>query len=179
MSRPARYHPLLVSLHWLSALLILFMLLVGTFVLSEMPNNAAKVTPLMLHMVAGLLILALTIARFVVRLATPRPAPATTGNRVLDLVGRLTHWLLYLGALGMGISGLGIAVQAGLFGSVFGGTGDLPQTFSLYAPRIGHEYLSLGLFALIGLHVAAALYHQFVRKDGLLARMAFARKPNG
>ena len=179
MSKPDRYHPLLVALHWLSALLIVFMLLVGTFVLSETPNNESKVTPLMLHMVTGLLILALTVVRFIVRLATPKPAPATTGNQFLDLVGVATHWLLYLGALGMGISGLGIALQAGLFASVFGGTGDLPQTFYLYAPRIGHEYVSLGLFALIGLHVAAALYHQFIRRDGLLRRMAFARKTKG
>jgi len=176
MEKPKRYHPLLVGLHWVSALLIVFMLLVGTFVLAEMPNNDAKVLSLGLHMVTGLLILVLTTVRFIVRLVKARPAPATTGNKFLDLVGRITHGLLYLGAFAMGLSGLGIALQSNLFATVFGGSGELPRTFYLYAPRIGHEYVAWALFAIIGLHVAAAFYHQFIRKDHLLARMWFTEK---
>ncbi|MBN2388448.1 MAG: cytochrome b [Anaerolineales bacterium] len=176
MEKPQRYHPLLVGLHWLSAFLIIFMLLVGTFVLAAMPNNQAKVLSLGLHMVTGLLILALTSVRLIVRNIKPRPAPATTGSRFLDWVGRLTHGLLYLGAFAMGLSGLGIASQANLFPAVFGGTGELPRSFYLYAPRISHEYLSWALLAIIGLHVGAALYHQFIRKDNLLGRMWFAGK---
>lgn len=176
MEKPTRYHPLLVSIHWLSAILILFMLLAGILVLKNMPNNASKIPFLAVHMVTGLLILVLTVARFFVRLATPKPAPASIGNTFLDRIGVLTHWLLYLGALGMGLSGLGIAVQAGLFRTVFGGSGQLPKTFYLYSPRIGHGYLAIAMFVLIGLHVGAAILHQFVRKDSLIQRMSFGKK---
>ena len=43
---PARYHPALVTLHWVVALLIFLMLAVGKLVLLMMPNTAAKVMPL-------------------------------------------------------------------------------------------------------------------------------------
>jgi cytochrome b561 len=176
MEKPKRYHPLLVGIHWLSALLIIFMLLAGTFLLANQRNDAAKVPVLAVHMITGLLILVLTIVRFIVRLAAPRPAPASIGNRILDVVGHVTHGLLYLGALGMGISGLGIAIQSNLFAIVFGGAGELPRSFYLYQPRIGHEYISIAMLVLIGMHIGAALLHQFVRKDNLLARMSFGRK---
>jgi cytochrome b561 len=35
----------------------------------------------------------------------------------------------------------------------------------------GHNILKVALLALIALHVAGALWHQFVLKDGLIARM--------
>jgi len=34
-----------------------------------------------------------------------------------------------------------------------------------------HGYLAYALFTLIGIHVLAALWHQFYRRDGILARM--------
>jgi cytochrome b561 len=122
MTKPTRYHPLLVAIHWTSALLIVFMLAFGTLILARLPNNADKLLPLTLHMVTGLLILVLTITRFIVRLATPKPEPATIGNKFLDTVGVVTHWLLYLGAFGMGLSGLFMAIQSGLFGMIASGT---------------------------------------------------------
>ena len=176
MDKPKRYHPLLVGLHWLSALLIIFMLLAGTFLMANQPNAPAKIPVLALHMITGLLILVMTIVRFIVRLATPKPAPASIGSAFLDKVGVVTHWLLYLGALGMGISGLGIATQSNLFAIIFGGAGELPRSFYLFPPRIGHEYLSIAMLALIGLHIGAALLHQFLRKDKLFARMSFGGK---
>ncbi|MCX7607769.1 MAG: cytochrome b/b6 domain-containing protein [Anaerolineales bacterium] len=177
MSRPKRYHPLLVILHWLSALLVMFMLFSGMFSLKQMPNTPDKIPALALHMGLGIAILLLTVLRILVRLSTRLPAPATTGYAVLDVIGRVTHILLYVGMIGMGISGMGVASQAGLFESVFERSGaPLPEDFFVYPPRYGHGYLALALLALIGLHIAAAFYHQFIRRDGLLARMGFERR---
>jgi cytochrome b561 len=179
MEKPKRYHPLLVGIHWLSALLVLFMLLAGKLVLVNLPNTEAKIPFLAVHALTGILILVLTVARFIVRLATPRPAPATIGNKFLDIVGQVTHGLLYLGAFGMGISGLGIAVQSGLFQTIFGAGGSLPQSFYLFPPRTGHGLLATAMLVLIGLHIGAALLHQIVRKDNLIGRMSFGRKSAG
>jgi cytochrome b561 len=175
-SLPKRYHPILVAIHWTTALLVIFMLVIGKVSLKWMPNDAAKIFPLAAHMITGISILVLTLVRIFIRLRFPKPAPATAGNRFLDAIGVITHYLLYLGALGMGISGLGIASQAGLLSSVFGGSGALPEDFFVYPVRYGHGYLSSALILIILLHTGAAIFHQFIRKDKLLSRMWFGNR---
>jgi cytochrome b561 len=76
----------------------------------------------------------------------------------------------------MAASGIATAVQAGLPGIVFGGSGaPLPESFGIYRPRVVHGVIAKLLVALAAVHVLAALYHQFVRKDSLLSRMWFGR----
>ena len=176
MSKPTRYHPFLVVIHWTSALLIVFMLLFGTFFLARIPNDASKLPFLAIHAFTGIIILVLTVTRFIIRLATPSPERATTGNKFLDFIATATHWLLYLGAFGMGVSGLGIALQSGLFQMVLSGNWTMTGGFYIYPPRIGHHYIALALDAIILLHIGAALFHQLIRKDNLFDRMSFGRK---
>lgn len=172
MDKPKRYHPLLIGLHWLLALLIIFMLLVGLLSLKSMPNNPAKLMPLGFHMATGILILVLMLVRIVVRVTTKKPEDATAGNRFLDLLGKLTHYALYVFAILMAVSGIGISAQAGLGPIVFGASGaPLPEDFFVYPVRYGHGYIAIILIVLILMHVGAALYHQFFRKDRLLSRM--------
>ena len=176
MEKPKRYHPLLIALHWLLVLLIIFMLLVGLLSLKWMPNNPAKLLPLGFHMATGILILVLMLVRIVVRVATKKPEDATVGNRFLDLVGKITHYALYIFAILMAISGIGISVQAGLAPIVFGASGaPLPEDFFVYPARYGHGYIAIILIVLILMHVGAALYHQFFRKDRLLSRMGIGK----
>jgi cytochrome b561 len=176
MDKPKRYHPLLVTLHWLLALMIITMLLIGMFSLKWMPNNPAKLLPLGFHMSMGILILILMLIRLAVRLTTQKPEPATAGNRFLDIIGKLTHYALYLFAILMALSGVSTALQAGLFSIVFGASGaPLPIDFFVYPVRYVHGYVALILILLILLHVGAALFHQFLRKDNLLSRMGFGR----
>jgi cytochrome b561 len=176
MEKPKRYHPLLIVLHWLLAFMIIFMLLVGLLSLKWMPNNPAKLLPLGFHMATGILILVLMLVRLVVRVTTKKPEPATAGNRFLDFIGKLTHYALYLFAILMAISGIGVASKAGLFTIVFGASGaPLPVDFFVYPVRYAHGYIALILLALIALHFAAAMYHQFFRKDRLLSRMGIGR----
>jgi cytochrome b561 len=176
MDKPKRYHPLLVTLHWLLALLIVTMLLIGMFSLKWMPNNPAKLLPLGFHMAMGILILILMLIRLAVRLTTKKPDPAVAGNRFLDAIGTLTHYALYLFAILMALSGISTAVQANLFKIVFGASGaPLPIDFFIYPVRYVHGYIALILIVLIVLHVGAAMYHQFIRKDNLLSRMGFGR----
>lgn len=175
MTTPKRYHPALVVLHWLSALLIILTLFAGLGALGGMPNTPEKAPMLAIHMTMGLSILTLTVIRLVVRFISKKPAPATAGHPILDKIGLATHWLLYLGALGMGISGLGIASQSGIFPLLGGGEVLLPADFMVYPPRIGHGLVARLLLGLIALHVGAALYHQFIRRNGLLGRMWFGK----
>lgn len=176
-SRPARYHPALVALHWIVALLIFFMLAAGKLVLLMMPNTAEKVMPLTFHVVIGAVILVLLVIRFIVRLRTAHPVPADAGHPLLNRIGVITHYLLYLAVLGMTLSGLGMAQMSNLFQILFGGLGlPLPEDFWVYPPRAGHGITATVLMLLIALHIGAALYHQFIRKDNLLARMWFGKR---
>ncbi len=173
-----RYHPALVVLHWLLAIMIIMGLFMGGFVLSETANDDPfKLTALRMHMGAGIAILALMLIRLVVRLVTAKPPHADIGNALLNRGAHAAHWLFYLTVIALCASGLALANMAGLPAIVFGGSGDpLPADFFVFPPRMAHGALATILGLLIAAHVAAALYHQFVRRDGLLSRMWFGRR---
>jgi cytochrome b561 len=178
MNQVSRYHPLLVALHWLLAILIIFMLIVGFFVLTAMPNSdPQKIGVLMLHMSVGMLILALMAVRFAVRIWTVRPAAAMTGYPSLDRLAPITHYGFYALVLLMVATGFATALLAGLNQIVFQGTGDaLPLSFAVYPSFVAHSFVAALLVGFITLHGLAALYHQLVRKDGLIHRMSFGRR---
>ena len=68
-----RYSTAQIVVHWLSALLICFLLITGTFVLSDMPNTPEKLGNLMIHAGLGAVVAALLITRVVLRLNLPSP----------------------------------------------------------------------------------------------------------
>jgi len=174
--QPKRYHAALVTLHWLLAALLIVSLGIGTFALKTLPNSSPdKIGALQGHLIVGGLILLLTLLRLVVRVRSDHPAPATTGNALLDRLAPAMHWSLYLLVLVMVGSGIAMSVLAGLPGIVFGGVGSLPADFNALPPRAVHGIVAKLLMLAIAAHVAAALYHQFVRRDGLLSRMGFGR----
>ena len=77
-------------------------------------------------------------------------------------------------------TGLATAVLAGLPDIVFGGSGAaLPESFAVFPTRVIHGVLAKLLATLIFIHASAALYHHFIRRDRLLARMWFGRRWTG
>jgi len=173
-----RYHPVLVTLHWLMALLIVLALAAGGLFLANMPPDSPdKVQGLAGHMAIGMTIGLLLLVRLAVRLTTLHPADASTGNDLLDRIGRWTHWAFYVLVAGMVLTGLAMAFGAGLFPIVYGGTADtLPPGLQDIPARVGHGLIATALAALSALHVAAALFHQFLLRDRLLSRMWFGRR---
>jgi cytochrome b561 len=174
----SRYHPLLVSLHWVLAFLIVAALGVGFFWLGSIPNSdPQKIGVLRVHMAGGILILVLMGIRFFVRIRTSRPPPATTGYALLDRIAPITHYGFYILVLSMVGTGYATAIVAGLPAIVFGGSGDpLPHSLMIYPGFVAHGFIANLLVGLIALHVLAAFYHQFVRRDGLFRRMSFGRR---
>jgi cytochrome b561 len=173
-----RYHPLLVFLHWLLAFFIINSLILGHFALAALPNSdPQKIDALFGHMAGGMVILGLMAIRFLVRATTTHPPKATTGNATLDRLAPFTHYGLYLFVVLMVATGMATALLTNLPDIVFAKSGDpLPETFLVYPTRIAHGYIALAFAALIALHTTAALYHQFVLKDGLFRRMFFGRR---
>lgn len=173
-----RYHPVLVALHWLLALMIVMALVAGNLLLEAVPNSdPQKIAGLRNHMSLGIAIGVLMLIRLLVRSFTAKPPHADTGNALLNLAGRAAHWGLYLLVFAMVASGIGISLSAGLPDIVFGGADTpLPADFSAYKARAAHGIISVLLMLLILAHLAGWLYHRLVVKDRLLARMWFGRR---
>ena len=178
MQQVSRYHPALVVLHWLLAVMILGLLFAGFFVVDKMPNSdPKKLDILMIHMSAGMTILVLMLARFAIRRAKTRPPAAETGHPLLDRLGRLVHSTFYIVVVLMAATGLATALLAGLNRSVFQRDGEpLPAHFGDFPTFKMHALLAFLLAALVILHIAAALWHTFIRRDGLIRRMSFAKR---
>ncbi len=172
-----RYHPALVSLHWLLAILIIVALFMGSNILTQIPNdNPEKLFALKMHMISGFVILVLMIVRVIVRNVTEKPPQADAGSDAKNKGGVIAHYALYILVFAMVGSGIGTAIMAGLPDIVFNNSGvALPTNFDDILPRVFHGYISKVLFAIIFIHILATLYHQFVRKDGLIARMWFGK----
>jgi len=217
MQSSKRYHPALVTMHWLIALLIFVNLYLGIVVFENRgggPGDFQAINPLVrIHMAVGVTILVLLIVRFILRVRTNRPAEATTGNKFFDSLAKFVHYGLYVMVLAVTVLGLVFSLQTGRFQATFlGAEGQFtppngfpqiqgtpgpgqftPPTDGTGAFREGgpvpgvqgrpggpggafglltiHKLAAYTLLVLLALHILAALYHQFVLRDHLIARM--------
>jgi cytochrome b561 len=177
MTQVSRYHPLLVALHWVLAVLIIAALALGALVMVKIPNtDPMKIEALRSHMAGGSVILLLMLIRLFVRARTTHPAAASTGTPALDRLAFVSHRMFYGAVLVTAGSGIVMALQTGLPAIVFAGDGVLPADFWVFPVRTVHYVASRVLMTLIALHVAGALYHTLILKDGLLRRMVFGRR---
>lgn len=175
-----RYGIVAATLHWVSAGAIVGMVTVG-FAAANSTDAGWTAALLRVHVPLGLLVLVLTVARLVWRLFDRRPAPPA-GPRWQRIAGRLNHAALYGIVLLMGVSGIGVLVLSGAAAIVFSGAATTMPRFFDVAPMKAHALGAIVLVGLFALHAGAALYHQFYRRDHLLARMGIggdtARAPD-
>lgn len=172
-----RYHPALIILHWLLAIAILGAIFYGGVLLGDVENSdPQKIGMLKLHVVLGLLILAFTVVRLIVRVTTPKPAPLVTGKPLADKLAVGIHHLLYTLTVLVVAAGLALAFSTKLLRVLFAHAGTLPKDFDDYAAHGVHSALAYALLAVIALHVAGALQHQFLLKDRILSRMSLRGK---
>lgn len=169
-----RYRPLLAGLHWLLAAIVVAMLALGFLVLAPMANaDPVKIVILRWHIIGGLAALAVALLFAGLRWRRGAPERLTAGRRSLDRLSLIVHRAFYFVVPLIAVSGIATAALAGLPPIVFGGSGaPLPASFLVFPSFRAHALLALLLVALIALHLTGALYHQFVRRDNIFARMA-------
>lgn len=168
----ARYGNGAIGFHWVMVLLIVVVGVLG--LLHDSWPKSTQSFWINIHAMIGLTVWALVIARLWWRRThTPPDLPPDVG----EFSRRLSypvHLLLY--ALMVVISIIGIVTfiwhgrvfDFGLFKVDFG----VAKNRAIFHPTEDlHGYLAYALFALIGLHALAALWHHFVRHDGVLGRM--------
>jgi len=163
------------ALHWFIVALLIVQFVIA-WIMPEIRRNTQPGTLINLHLSFGALILAVAIVRLGFRLIQGEPEPVASLLPWERRVSSTVYWLLYLLLLVVPILGWINASWRGFPATVFG-LFELPKLIATRAPGWGwtgdvHGLLSNYLMlALVGLHVAAALYHYFIRRDGVLQRM--------
>lgn len=174
--RAARYSRGAIILHWLIALLIIGNF-IGAWTSEDLPRDERMIM-MGYHKATGVVILLLTLVRIGWRLFNRPPALVATLKSWEAATARVTHALFYALMLAVPLAGLGLhsAFGKGQPVSVFG-LFDFPALpVGSDKPTIGlfhelHEITATAMLVLFVLHVAAALKHQFVDRNGTLARM--------
>ena len=174
-STSQRYGTVAAAIHWITALALVGLILTG-FRAAGMDDDLAKAAILRPHTAVGVAVLLLTLARILWWVAADKKPPHIGGQpRWQEIAASAVHGLLYLALLMMAGSGIAMMALSGAGDIVWGGApGPLPD-FTQFAPRAGHGLGAFLLIALTLVHVAAAFYHHYVLRDGLLARMGLGR----
>jgi len=169
-SLPQSYDRTLIVLHWTMALLIIGLYALGL----SIDLFTARPFAVNLHAAIGVLALVLLVARIGWRLTHPKP-PYPVGMRPhFAAAAAVGHGLAYLLMAMVPIVGLsafflrGRALDFGVF--------QIPTPFVAdrdlaHETADIHSYLAHALIALVVGHILVTLYHQFIRRDNLLARM--------
>jgi cytochrome b561 len=129
-----------------------------------------------LHKPLGIAILLLALLRVAERLRAGTPPLPLDLPEPMKLAAHLSHYALYILMIGMPLLGWAMLSAAEypvvLYGSLHLPS-IVPQSDSLHALLwSAHYYLAFALFALILMHIAAALFHLLVRRDGVFQQMA-------
>ncbi|MTW12372.1 cytochrome b [Pseudoduganella eburnea] len=170
-----RYTKTAIALHWLIALLI-----VAAFILGLVMTDIPGLTPTKLkyyswHKWMGVTVLALAAGRLLWRLKEQPPELPASMTQSQKKAAEAGHWFLYFLMFAVPISGYLYTTAAGV-PVVYLGLLKIPSLFDA-SPALKeilkpvHYWLNMLLAAVVIGHIAAALKHHFIDKDGLLKRM--------
>ena len=179
-SAAVRYDRGAIAFHWTVAVLVA---VVGTIgVVHDSLPEEDQAFWINLHAIIGLLLLATVIARLWWRSTHKPPALPPGSGELSRRASYPVHMLLYLLLLVIPLLGIvtfiwhGRVFDFGLFKVDFG----VHKNRAIFHPTEDiHGWLAYTLFTVVGLHVLAALWHQFYRRDGLILRMWPARRNRG
>ena len=173
MNASNHFNVLARVLHWTMAAAILAMLFIGVAMVASLGQREWLIA---LHRPLGFALLLLALLRLGNRLRHAPPALPTDLPRWQARAAHVSHWLLYALMLAMPLLGWAM-LSAGGFPVQMSTALQLPSIAPrdplLYAwLRSAHGWLAYALFATVLAHLAAALFHAWVRRDDVFASMA-------
>ncbi len=170
-----RYRPSQRILHWLMAIVIISALVIGLYCSYLTPGVAVRRALLDVHKSLGMTALVLIAIRLPLRLSLGEPAYRRPLGGLNRHAARAAHILLYALMILMPLAGYTTSAAGGhdlpWFG-LFQWPNLLPLDKGLERTAAGiHEYGAYCLYAVVSLHILAALWHHFFRRDEVLRRM--------
>lgn len=173
-SASPRYSSVAIALHWAIAAAIFCTFPLGVY-MADLPLSPRKLQLVSYHKWVGITLLALACARLAWRLGHTPPAlpPGMPAWQRRAATG--AHWALYALIFAIPLSGWMYSSAVGV-PTVYFGLWQLPDLVGrdkalAAALKLAHQALNFTLLAIVVVHVAAALKHHFVDRDGLLRRM--------
>ncbi len=168
--QPARYSRVMIGIHWLSAIIIIILLLQG-LLMTKLEDDGLKTNIYRLHVTLGYLVLVLTIIRLTWARRDRRPEPLAMPDPERILY-RGTHVLLYVGAFLATISGILLLAGSGIVPiapEVIAADVDRSLPF-----RNAHWLFAMAMLILLIGHVGGVWIYQ--RRNGrTLERMGIGR----
>jgi cytochrome b561 len=170
-SGPDRYGTVALWLHWLTVLVILLMIATG-LAMERTEDEAVRLQLLRGHALWGTVVLTLTTLRLLWRLADRKPPQAAGVPGVQRVAARAVHVGFYLVLLFLVLTGAATLLVSGALDTVLGrASTPLPEDFLAFAARHAHGIGVRVFVALLAVHVLAALYHHWIRRDDVLRSM--------
>jgi cytochrome b561 len=179
-----RYSNVAITLHWLIALGIIVNIALGLYFADLPRSDPNKFFLTQTHKSIGLTILVLSLIRVAWRLMNPVPPLPASMSPTMRFAAHATHFLLYFLIIAIPLSGwlLVSSSPLGLPTMYFGWFAwpelpyfsDLPRAAKkIWVGKFDavHIYLAWSAIVLVTIHIVAALYHQFIRRDVVLGRM--------
>ncbi|MEZ5649758.1 MAG: cytochrome b [Burkholderiaceae bacterium] len=169
-----RYSFVARGLHWLMAVLILGLFVLGV-TMHELPFSPRKLQLYSWHKWAGVTVFVLVWLRLAWRITHPPPPLPESMSPRARFLAHAGHWSLYALMVVIPLSGWLMSSAKGVQ-TVWFGVVPLPDLLAKSKPAGDlleevHERLNqLFMLAVLG-HFVAALWHQFVIKDDLMRRM--------
>lgn len=163
-----RHSAATMLMHWGAAVVLVSAFGLG-LLLDDWPKGTERDTAMMVHYSLGTVVLGLATIRLLRRLLMPAPVEPGVTARIAGLM----HWALYAVMVGLPLTGVFDRWARGRRLAVFGDI-VVPAPFPIPGGKLwkeAHEILAWSLVAMVAAHVAAALWHHLVLRDGVLRRM--------
>jgi cytochrome b561 len=161
--------------HWVLAAMIVGMLAYGWW-MNHIPARGDRLFYRTIHADIGYLVLVLMVVRLIWRGINPTPALPPDTLPWQRIAARVSHWSLYIvtvvvAMLGWAHSGAHTPDYSSWFGLFHVPQITSPDKAAADAYEDRHILFAYVLLALIAIHIAAALWHHFVKRDRVVVRM--------
>ncbi len=171
-----KYANSFAAMHWIHAIILIFILIGAIVNLPELPPKGGDLTPFKGHMILGAVATLFTIVRLILLLKQPNLEPLNI-SPLRESIIRWNHRFIYLFLLVTGISGIATVKSANIdkvviFGkdiSLYSGNDGIVSTFAAI-----HSFSAYTLLALIVMHIAGTLLYMLKTKENILLRVGFS-----